>query len=181
MARQNLEAAFELWLTQNKDIPEPTLEYRFAPPRRWRFDFAWPDQRVAVEIEGLTHGGGRHQRVEGFLADCEKYEAALMEGWRVYRGARPMGGGRRASHLAGRGRPQLAPVAGGVGIAEAGAGMCGGWLQRNWAGALLSVARPATSSPPILHASRLQCCMATHASSRPATLTSLRRLRGEGD
>ena len=85
MARQNLEAAFELWLRQNPDIAKPTPEYRFAPPRRWRFDFAWPDQRVAVEIEGLTHGGGRHQRVEGFLADCEKYEAALMEGWRVYR------------------------------------------------------------------------------------------------
>lgn len=85
MAKQNLEYMFDLWLRQNEDIPKPTPEYRFAPPRRWRFDFAWPDQRVAVEIEGLTYGGGRHQRVDGFVADCEKYEAALMAGWRVYR------------------------------------------------------------------------------------------------
>ena len=25
---------------------------RFAPPRRWRFDFAWPERFLAVEVEG---------------------------------------------------------------------------------------------------------------------------------
>ena len=85
MGKQNLEAAFTHWLNQNRDIPTPTREYRFAPPRRWRFDFAWPDHKLAVEIEGITYEGGRHQRVEGFIADCHKYEVALMAGWRVYR------------------------------------------------------------------------------------------------
>ena len=61
-------------------------EYRFHITRRWRFDRAWPNRKVAVEIEGITGGaGGRHQRVAGFLGDCEKYEAAMLHGWTVYR------------------------------------------------------------------------------------------------
>ena len=82
-----IEGAFAFWLTarENADIPEPVREYRFDAVRLWRFDFAWPAERVAVEIEGVHGGGGRHQRVDGFLADCEKYEAALAQGWRVYR------------------------------------------------------------------------------------------------
>ena len=69
-------------------IPTWIAEYRFHPDRRWRFDFAWPNERIAVEIEGITHYGagiGRHQSAKGFVADCEKYEAALLDGWRVYR------------------------------------------------------------------------------------------------
>ena len=69
-------------------IPSPEREYRFHPPRRCRFDFAWPAQKVAVEMEGVTHYGagiGRHQSAQGFVADCEKYETALIDGWRVYR------------------------------------------------------------------------------------------------
>ena len=83
-----LETEFALWLRTEPDIPLPALEYRFASPRRWRFDFAWLIERVAVEIEGITHYGagiGRHQSAKGFVADCEKYEAALLDGWRVFR------------------------------------------------------------------------------------------------
>ena len=61
-------------------------EHRFHATRQWRFDFAWPARMVAVEIEGITGGaGGRHQRAAGFVADAEKYEAALALGWTVYR------------------------------------------------------------------------------------------------
>jgi very-short-patch-repair endonuclease len=60
-------------------------EYRFAPPRRWRLDFAWPAHRVAVEIEGGAWTQGRHVRGKGFEADCRKYASALVAGWRVLR------------------------------------------------------------------------------------------------
>lgn len=60
-------------------------EYRFAPPRRFRFDFAWPEEKVALEVEGGAWTGGRHVRAKGFLGDMEKYNAAAMQGWRVFR------------------------------------------------------------------------------------------------
>ncbi len=66
-------------------LPEPVREHRFAPPRRWRFDFAWPDALVAAEVEGGTRSGGRHVRGSGYEADCEKYNTAAIDGWCVLR------------------------------------------------------------------------------------------------
>ena len=62
-------------------------ELRFAPPRRWRFDFAWPHQRIALEIEGLVRPGlkSRHTTNDGFRKDMEKYNMATLMGWRVIR------------------------------------------------------------------------------------------------
>lgn len=74
------------WLAAEvPDLPLPITEYRFAPPRRWRFDLAWVDQKVAVEVDGAVWVGGRHTRGSGAMGDYEKYEAALQLGWRVYR------------------------------------------------------------------------------------------------
>ncbi len=73
-------------LIDRAGIPKPERELVFARPRRWRFDFAWPDLLLAVEVEGISPGfGSRHQRIGGFLKDCEKYEAAVLGGWMVYR------------------------------------------------------------------------------------------------
>lgn len=61
-------------------------EHRFSAFRDWRFDFAWPDQRVAVEIEGgvwMKNGG--HTSGKGYQKDCEKYNAAIEQGWYVLR------------------------------------------------------------------------------------------------
>ncbi len=66
-------------------LPAPTPEYRFAPPRRWRFDYAWPHHKVALEVEGGVFSGGRHTRGAGFLNDMEKYNAATLAGWKVLR------------------------------------------------------------------------------------------------
>ncbi len=74
-----------LWRVLFPDRVAPEQEYRFHPDRKWRFDFAWPDSRLAVEIEGLTRGGGRHQRMTGYTSDCEKYREAVRLGWRVLR------------------------------------------------------------------------------------------------
>jgi very-short-patch-repair endonuclease len=66
-------------------LPEPQRELRFAPPRMYRFDFAWLDRKIAVEAEGGTWSFGRHTRGSGFEADCDKYNLAVSQGWRVYR------------------------------------------------------------------------------------------------
>lgn len=63
----------------------PIAEYRFAPPRRWRADFAFIEAKLLVEIEGGVYTMGRHTRGAGFEADCEKYNAATAHGWRVLR------------------------------------------------------------------------------------------------
>ena len=87
MAGSAAEESFALFLAHH-GIAGWVREHHFAPPRRWRFDFAWPDAMVAVEIEGVTSYGshiGRHQSAKGFEADAEKYERALELGWTVYR------------------------------------------------------------------------------------------------
>ncbi|MCL4822059.1 MAG: hypothetical protein KJ067_23270 [Vicinamibacteria bacterium] len=76
-------------------VPAPEREYRFAKPERdWRFDFAWPSRRIAVEVEGgvwarprtLGDGqGGRHNRGAGYLRDLEKYNGAALRGWVLLR------------------------------------------------------------------------------------------------
>lgn len=65
-----------------------TLELRFHPTRRWRFDLAFIDNLLAVEIDGgawpTRRGGpGRHTRGAGKTADCEKLAHAAALGWRV--------------------------------------------------------------------------------------------------
>ena len=59
------------------DVPIPEREITFSEDRKWRFDYAWPDKRIAVEIQG-----GRYHR--GNMAkDYEKLNEAVRLGWRV--------------------------------------------------------------------------------------------------
>lgn len=81
-----LEQTFDsYWFMLCDHLPAPLPEYRFAKPRRFRFDRAWPEQKIAVELEGGVYTGGRHTRGSGFEADCEKYNLATAQGWRVLR------------------------------------------------------------------------------------------------
>lgn len=78
------ELALETRLAQlGADLPPATREYAFAPGRGWRFDFAWPEQLLAVEVDGGVHAprGGRHA-TDG---DRAKLNAAAVAGWRVLR------------------------------------------------------------------------------------------------
>ena len=74
--------AFQL---QAAGLPTPEREHRFAPPRKWRVDFAWPELMVALEVEGGTMTGGRHTRGRGFELDAEKYNEAALSGWLLLR------------------------------------------------------------------------------------------------
>lgn len=66
-------------------LPGPQTEWRFDPERRWRLDYAWPEHMLAVEVEGGAWIGGRHTRPIGYMADIEKYNAAVLAGWRLLR------------------------------------------------------------------------------------------------
>lgn len=77
------ESAFALHCRAEGLTPE--REYIFHHKRRWRFDFAWPAQKIAVEIEGGIWNGGAHVRGQHFESDCYKYAEAVILGWRVMR------------------------------------------------------------------------------------------------
>lgn len=68
-----------------KKLPLPVREYRFFEYRMWRFDFAYPKVKLAVEVEGGIYMRGRHNRAEGFENDQEKYNFATLMGWRILR------------------------------------------------------------------------------------------------
>lgn len=66
------------------DLPPPEMEAAIIPGRKFRFDFAWPDVRVAVEIQGGTFGKGRSAHTGASLVrDHEKANLAALNGWRV--------------------------------------------------------------------------------------------------
>lgn len=80
-------------------------EYKFHAKRRWRFDFAHPKLKLAVEIEGITSWGknkdgsmkiGRHQSAKGIKGDLEKYDEAMRLGWTIYRCSQDMVSSGRA-------------------------------------------------------------------------------------
>lgn len=88
-----------------RKLPKPEREYRFAAEasggtgtgvrkrlkdaglKDWRFDFAWPDLMLAVEVEGGGWANGRHNRGKGFHEDLKKYQEAQRLGWTIYRTA----------------------------------------------------------------------------------------------
>jgi very-short-patch-repair endonuclease len=73
------------WRMVCQGLPEPVHEFRFHPVRKWRFDFAFPDYGVAVEVEGGVFSRGRHTRGAGYSEDLVKYNAANDCGFVVYR------------------------------------------------------------------------------------------------
>lgn len=82
--RSNLESKFALlWLAVQG--PRLLAEVRFHEERKWRFDFAHVETRVAIEIEGGVWSGGRHVSGAGFCKDAEKYNEAAFCGWTVFR------------------------------------------------------------------------------------------------
>lgn len=64
-------------------------EWPFHPKRKWRFDFACPELKVAIEIDGGVWNSsrgehaGRHSGGSGQIKDFEKMNAAVELGWVV--------------------------------------------------------------------------------------------------
>lgn len=60
-------------------------EFRFHGTRRWRFDYAFPALKIAVEVDGGVWTGGRHINPAGYINDMEKLNNAAALGWLVLR------------------------------------------------------------------------------------------------
>ncbi len=58
-------------------------EYQAIPGRKFRFDFAWKQQRLLVEIQGGVWNGGAHGRPTGITRDMNKLNQAQIHGWKV--------------------------------------------------------------------------------------------------
>lgn len=85
MSASKLEAEFINQLKQT-GLPRPDeSEYLFAKEigRKWRADFAYTEIRLLVEIEGGEFINGRHNR--NLRGDAEKYNSAVLLGWKVLR------------------------------------------------------------------------------------------------
>lgn len=70
---------------KDANLTEYQHDYRLFPFRRWKYDFCWLPQKLICEIEGGTWTNGRHTRGRGFHSDCEKYNTATLNGYRVLR------------------------------------------------------------------------------------------------
>lgn len=84
--REYLEKTFALHMKSAGINEGWVTEYQFHAVRKWRFDFANPDIKLAIEIEGGTASGkSRHSKGSGFEQDAEKYNTAEAMGWTLFR------------------------------------------------------------------------------------------------
>ena len=61
------------------------LYFKYHPAKKKRYDYAVPEHKIALEVEGGVWTGGRHTSPKCFLGYIEKYNTATLMGWRVFR------------------------------------------------------------------------------------------------
>lgn len=83
MPRSKLELAMLEQLTEAGLLDGMVEEHAFHEERRWRWDFAWPEHKVALEVHGGLYTRGRHIRPRGMLNDMEKSSEGAIMGWRL--------------------------------------------------------------------------------------------------
>ena len=82
MSKSALEAELALQI-RALGLPEPVREYQAITGRKFRFDFAWLEHRLLVEVNGGTYTKGAHSTGRGIARDYEKCNLATLAGWRV--------------------------------------------------------------------------------------------------
>lgn len=105
LSKGSKEKAFihQLLITKKQDLcSDLEVEYRFSAHhvglgkgirdrlrssnlKDWRFDWAFPNAKIAIEYEGLMSKKSGHTTIIGYTSDCEKYNAAQILGWKVFR------------------------------------------------------------------------------------------------
>lgn len=83
MSKSALEAELALQI-RALELPEPIREYQAIKGRKFRFDFAWLEHRLLVEVNGGTYTKGAHSTGQGIARDYEKIRLGQDCGWKVY-------------------------------------------------------------------------------------------------
>lgn len=84
LAAEGVESQLELSLLKKlrrAGLPEGTAQVRGIPGRRFAFDRAWPDHKVAVDVQGAIYTKGKHSSGVGIERDTEKACLAALAGW----------------------------------------------------------------------------------------------------
>jgi len=77
----HLEGTLDLLILAD-ELPMPETDYLFDKPRSKReLDFAWPEYKVGVEVQGGIWARGAHTRGAGYMRDCSKLNDAQLQGW----------------------------------------------------------------------------------------------------
>lgn len=82
--KNTIELFLKMFLQQGL-IESYQTELMFAKPRRFRFDWAIPSLKIAIEYEGIMSDKSRHTTISGYSNDIDKYNLAVSLGWRVLR------------------------------------------------------------------------------------------------
>lgn len=78
-----MQIVLKEWCDKNKK--ELVAEFQFNPHRKFRFDWAIPSIKTAIEYEGIFSEKSRHTSKQGYSRDAEKYNLATSGGWKVFR------------------------------------------------------------------------------------------------
>lgn len=73
------------WYKRQGLIADYVEELQFHDVRKFRFDWAIPDLKIAIEYEGLMSKKSGHTTIGGYTSDCTKYNLAQISGWKVLR------------------------------------------------------------------------------------------------
>ena len=68
---------------QAMGLPEPEREYQAVPKRKFRYDFAFVQEKLLIEVQGGIWIRGSHARPKGITRDMTKLNLAQLAGWRV--------------------------------------------------------------------------------------------------
>ncbi len=77
------ESTMNKWLIE-AGYSDFETQYRFIPSRRFRTDFAFPKEKIAVEVMGMDIWGcAGHNNVFTIANDYKRHMIALQHGWKM--------------------------------------------------------------------------------------------------
>lgn len=84
--KETLENSFLLhWTLLFPQLPPPVRQWKILNPatkRHWMLDFAWPEWKLAVEIQGGSWVMGGHNTALGQQKDYIRHNYLTQNGWR---------------------------------------------------------------------------------------------------